>query len=335
MRRKREFSIKRFVKLEIIHEPVMVIEVIKSLGIKPFVHLNNQARKYIDATLGGGGLSLEIVCRGGNVLGIDDDESMLEVANERLKEVPLRSSKKSYGGSVTCPPRLSRKAGSFKLVHGNFKNIYKIALNEGFLEVDGVIFDLGISNLHYEDEDRGFSYKNPNAPLDMRLNPKLQGVTASDLLNILRHDQLTNLFSVVLGKFESRKLATKIIIRRKEKSIKTVGDFLSILGSGIGYKKKLHTATLPFLALRMAVGSELDNLRKALPASFRLLKGSGKLVVISFHSAEDRIVKSFYKDMIRAGKATPLTKKPIVANKKEILINPKSRSAKLRVLKKI
>jgi len=326
----------QFVKQEKIHESVLVDEVINVLGLTGFAHSKYQARKYIDATLGGGGISLEIIRRGGNVLGIDNDESMLEVAKERLKEVPLRSSKKSYGGSVTCPtPDQESVWGSFKLIHGNFANIKEIAGNEGFLDVYGIIFDLGISNLHYEDIERGFSFKNPKAFLDMRLNPKTQNVRASDLLNSLRLDQLVELFSVVLGKKESKRLAAKIILAREIKKIETVGDFLNILGSKISYNKKIHPASLPFLALRIAVGSELDNLKKALPSSFELLNKGGKLVVISFHSAEDRIVKRFFKDKVLDGSAKLFTKKPIIAKEEEILRNPKARSAKLRVMTKI
>jgi len=315
----------QFVKQEKTHEPVLVEEVINVLGLTGFAHSKYQARKYIDATLGGGGMSLEIISRGGNVLGIDSDESMLEVAKERLEKESL----------ARPTPDQDLVWGSFKLIHGNFANIKEIAGNVGFLDVDGIIFDLGISNLHYEDNERGFSFKNLKADLDMRLNPKTQNVTASDLLNSLRFDQLVELFSVVLGKKESKKLTAKIILAREIKKIDTVGDFLNILGSKYRYNKKIHPASLPFLALRIAVGTELDNLNKALSSSFELLNKGGKLAVISFHSAEDRLVKRFFKEKVLDGNVKLFTKKPIIAKEEEILRNPKARSAKLRVLIKI
>lgn len=303
-----------------IHKPVLVDEVISSLKIS-IAHSNNQVRKFIDATLGTGGHTIEILKRGGKVLGIETDKTLLIIARQSI-EKELDSQPQIIVGE------------RFKSVHGNFKDIYKIARNEGFLQVDGIFFDLGVSNLHFDDPDRGFSFKYENAPLDMRLNRELQNVAAADLLNNLRHDQLITLFSVILSKFQSKKIADSVISKRIKSKFNTVGDFLSIFGKS-RFKQKLHPATLPLLALRIAVNSELDNLKEALPSSLKILRKDGNLVVISFHSAEDRIVKRFFKNIEKEGSGEIITKKLIVAQPKEILLNPKARSAKLRILKKL
>lgn len=299
-----------------LHESVLLKEVLDALGLTDLARSNNQVRKFIDATLGTGGHTIEILKRAGVILGIETDETLLRLARQRIEKV------------------LGLVGGRFKPVHGNFKDIYEIGKHEGFLQVDGILFDLGVSNLHFEDPERGFSFKYENAPLDMRLNGELQNVTGSDLLNNLRHDQLTTLFSVILSKYQSKKLAESVVSKRIKSKFATVGDFLSIFGKS-GFKNKLHPATLPLLALRIAVNSELDNLKEALPSSLKLLRIGGNLVVISFHSAEDRIVKRFFKLKAKEGVGEIITKKPIVVQAEEILLNPKARSAKLRILKKI
>lgn len=311
-----------------IHEPVLVDEVIKALGIKEKAHLNHQARcrhrlpkqkLFIDATIGTAGHSIEIVKRNGRVLGIDADEKMLKIVLERLK--------------IACPTPHQSGEKCLKLVQGNFKDIFKLAENSQFTKVDGIIFDLGISNVHLRDDNRGFSFIDESKLLDMRLDIRSQKVTAADLLNSLRVDQLVEMFAKVLSKRQAQILAKKIVLKRKEEKIETVGDLLEIIGKIKSYK--LHPATKPFLALRMAVNSELENLKKALPSAFELLKPKGRLAVISFHSGEDRIVKNFFRSIQKKDKAEILTKKPQVPTKKEILKNPKARSAKLRVLQKI
>lgn len=303
-----------------IHDPVLLEEVVEALRLEPLAHLNIQAR-FIDATVGTGGHSQEIVKRGAKLLGIDADRKMLEVAKRRLKQA--------------CPPRLSRKAGRFKLVQGNFAKIDEIAKRFGFEGVDGIFFDLGVSSLHFSDISRGFSFNYPNAPLDMRVDEKGQSVTASDLLNSLRKDQLRDLFSTVMAHAPAKKLADKIIAARVEKPIKTVGEFLEVIEWSLRRRGKLHPATLPFLALRIVVNSELENLKEALPKAFSLLASSGRLVVVSFHSGEDRLVKKFFRRAQMEEKAKLITKKPILPGESEVARNPNSRSAKMRVLEKI
>ncbi len=277
------------------HESVMTREVIENL------HIKSQA-KYIDATLGTAGHTLEIAKQGGSVLGIEADPEMLAIAKKRLED--------------TCPTP--------KLVLGNFIDIDKIAHKEGFEKVSGILFDLGVSNIHLTDTSRGFSFGNSEADLDMRLNPEAQGVKASDLLNLLRKDQLTDLFMVTLDPGPSRWLSKRIMDFRKDKPISTVSDLLEICKGLKTGKKTLNEATLPFLALRIAVNSELDNLKNVLPKAYDLLEEGGRLVVITFHSQEDKIVKEFF------GKKGEY----IVPSQSEIGNNPRSRSAKMRVLQR-
>ncbi|MBI4153398.1 16S rRNA (cytosine(1402)-N(4))-methyltransferase RsmH, partial [Candidatus Woesebacteria bacterium] len=269
-----------------------------------------QQARIIDATVGTAGHTLEMVKAGANVLGIDADPEMLEKAEKRLEG-----------------------AGSLKLVYGNFRNIEEIASNENFREVDGILFDLGVSNLQLMGVKRGFSFASPEALLDMRIDPSSQAVRACDLLNGLRADQLTTLFAKVLTPSESRFLAKRIVEERERKSFETVGDFLRI-AKRVRTKKDLNPATLPFLALRMAVNSELENLNEALPKALTCLKKDGKLLLITFHSGEKKIVLDFYHRSQREGSGKILTVRPIRPGEGEIKENPRARSAELWVLQK-
>lgn len=287
------------------HETVLAKEVVEALHIE-------KDGKYIDATLGNAGHTLEIARLGGKVLGIEVDPKMLEIAEKRLKEAKVT-------GCV--------------LVNGNFVNIDEIAVKNGWKEADGIIFDLGVTNLHLKDLERGFSFENPTAPLDMRMDPGAQGVKGSDLLNVLREDQLRDLFEITLEPGAAKWISGRVLHSRAEKPIENVGDLLEISEGLKTGKHGINEATLPFLAVRIAVNSELTNLEEVLPKAFGLLKKGGRLVVISFHSKEDVLVKNFFKDMAGEG-AKQITFKPIMAGEAEILENRRSRSAKLRILEK-
>lgn len=281
-------------KNEKYHEPVLVYEVLTALGL--VAPLKTQAR-IIDATVGTGGHSLEMVKRGAKVLGIEADRKMIEIAQERLKA---------------------------KIVQGNFRNIDKIASDNGFTKVDGVIFDLGVSNIQLLSGERGFSFLHEEDPIDMRLDKDSQGVAAADLLNCLREDQLKKLFSVTLMPNQVNYIVKNILLARESKPFEKVGDLVQVCAS-LKVKGSLHPATLPFLALRIAVNSELENLKEALPKAFDLLKTGGRLLVITFHSGEDKIVtKSFF------GKSGRI----IFPSETEINNNPRARSAKLYVVEK-
>ena len=267
------------------HESVMVKEVLESLHV-------NKGSLYIDATLGTGGHALEIIKAGGKIFGIEADPEILEIAKKRVA------------------------GGNFVL--GNFTDIDKIARENDFGKVSGVLFDLGVTNIHLTTGTRGFSFGSPNNDLDMRLNAKDQGVMGADLLNALREDQLIDLFRVTLDGGSAKWMTKRVLEARP---VRTVADFLAIC-RGLRGKPGLNEATLPFLALRVAVNSELDILEAALPKAYELLEPRGKLVVISFHSGEDRIVKNFGDSRL------------ILPSAGEIAKNPRARSAKMRVFEK-
>lgn len=274
-----------------------------------YLHIKKQAC-YIDATLGTGGHSLSIYQNGGSVLGIDMDSNMIEIARERLSSCPAHEN-------------------FFKLVQGNFRNIDQIAKEADVNDISGIVFDLGVSNIHLKGP--GFSFQDEDAELDMRVNQTEQGVKAADLLNVLRPDQLVELFSQVLPYSVSRVIAQRVNLARQTKPFVKVGDFVRAI-RGIESKPNLHFATLPFLALRMAVNTELENLEVALPKAFDLIKPGGRLVVISFHSREDEIVQRFFKSKDGVGRI--LTQNFIAPSLREVNSNLKARSARLRSIEK-
>lgn len=309
------------------HKPVLVEEVLSVLGLKN-AHLNSKAQMtglqkvVVDATVGLGGHSTRIVESKCHLIGIDADKNSLEYAENRLKEA--------------CPPLLLRKKGCFELIHGNFKDINILVREAGYEKVDGIIFDLGVSTDQLTNSIRGFSFQNEDAPLDMRIDNKRQAVTAANLLNALRKDQLVEMFSTVVRKGDSSRLASSVIKARVEKPFTNVGDFIEVVNKVFkGRNGKLNAATLPFLALRIAVNSELENIKIALPDAFSLLNKGGKLVVITFHSGEDSIIKNYFKLITADGLAKYITKKPILPKESEVKSNPSARSAKLRAIEKI
>jgi 16S rRNA (cytosine1402-N4)-methyltransferase len=211
------------------------------------------------------------------------------------------------------------------LVRGNFKDIESIATTHNFSPVSGVLFDLGISSLHYTELARGFSFKNPDEALDMRLAPLDTSVTAAMLLNTLSVSQLTELFTPVLGRKAGR--VAKVIDRaRKQRPFEKVGDITTVLH---------HELSEVFLALRIAVNSEFDSIDEGITGAFSILKPGGRIVVISFHSLEDKRVVRLFKDFERASGGVHMTKDPIVPSEEEVSTNPKARSALMRVFLKI
>ncbi len=276
------------------HESVMVKEVVESLHISNKLHFKTGSR-IIDCTLGTGGHTEAILNAGGEVLGIEADPKMLAIATERLND----------------------KAN---LVLGNFDSLEEIAKDNGFTDVDGILFDLGVSNLHLKEDERGFSFSNPEQDLDMRLNPETQGVKASDLLNALDQTQLTHLFERVLSRSEAKRIASRVMVGRP---IFKVGELIDLL-KDIPHKEHLNPATLPMLALRIAVNSELDNLNEVLPKAITLLKKGGRLLVITFHSGEEKVVEKYMNERVKIR----------IPSYEEINKNIRSRSAKLYVYTK-
>lgn len=301
------------------HTPVLLKETINYLNVQP-------GEKYIDATLGAGGHSIEIIKKGGQVLGIDHDPQALDEAKKRLKSAYPPARKTS--GLAQKPYQLTR---------GNFKNISKIASHYSFSPVSGILFDLGASSHQLTSKHRGFSFQE-NSDLDMRMDPDL-AVTAKDLVNALGRKELHALFTRFSQEKRARAIAAAIVRTRRQNPIQTTKELADIV-AGVykhtykkGGKRRLHPATKVFQALRIAVNDELNSLEAALPQALKLLKPNGRLVVISFHEGEDRIAKQFIKQ--NKTELESLTKKPITPSIEEINQNPRSRSAKLRAAAKI
>ena len=289
------------------HQSALLNQVVRLLEIKP-------QEKYIDATLGGAGHAIAILKKGGLLLGIDWDSHAIQYSQKKLAKA--------------CP------RANYRLVLGNFADLKKIAQDNDFSPVSGIIFDLGPSLYQLKSPSRGFSFLNTNSPLDMRMSAH-QSVTAADLIDGLNKGELYALFSQLAQEYDSRSIIKAILVARRLKKIKTTGELVNIIKKIKKNKSKIHPATKIFLALRIAVNDELNNLKKALPQAIELLKKGGKLIVLSYHSGEDRIVKHFFKKIAAQKLIKILTKKPIIASPPEIRKNPISRSAKLRAIEKI
>ena len=324
-----------------LHKPVLVKEVNQAFGL--IAPLKFQARKskkriIIDATVGGGGHAAEFIKTGVFVLGIDADDKMIKIAGANLRKVVDELDVNTFKSSKlkACPT--GNYEEYFRLVNENFIFIDKIARINGLNTVDGVLLDLGISSYHYR-FNKGFSFQNPESPLDMRLSEN-QRVTAADLLNALPRHSLTDLFCVTMPFSEGKRLAIGITKFRNTKKIDTVGDLLDVIRVTFPYlkvlprKKSISFPTLPFLALRIAVNSELDNLIVVLKKAWNLLNANGRLVVISFHSGEDKIVKNYFNDMEKEGSGK-IIYRLLRPSKSEIENNLRARSAKMRVIEKI
>lgn len=287
------------------HIPVLLKEVIDHFDPKP-------GKKFIDATLGFGGHTKPIVDQGAKVLGIDWDPKVAEKTKKRLLK--------------HCPD------ASYLVVVGNFKNIESIAKNNNFCPVDGVIFDLGISLWHYKGAERGFSFLDQN--LDMRINPQINQ-TAEKIINNYSLNELDELFTKFVQEKLAKQIARTVVSARQVKPIKSakkLADLVEQVYKKNNLKTDYHPATKVFLGLRIEVNKEFENLEEGLNQGFQVLKVGGKMLVITFHSGEDRIVKFFNKHKKRKGKAKT---KLVFPTKNEIINNPLARSAKLRILEKI
>jgi len=306
----------------IIHKPVLLEEVCQVFG--SFALLNNQAQKIkpiiVDATIGAGGHSGELIKRGAYVVGMDADREMVKIARENLKK-------------LTC--LTGNYNDFFTIINDNFVNIERALKDLKIDMVDGILFDLGISSYHYT-FDRGFSFQDPESPLDMRLSGDQQ-VTGADILNALPKKQLADMFLKTMPYRRSFGLSKAVLEYRNVKKIEKVGDFLEIIEkvTPLTYRerRKISNSTLPFMALRMAVNSELENLKIAIDRSWHLLKQNGVLVVISFHSGEDAVVKENFNNLTRSGEGL-VSGKFVRPGELEIRDNPRARSAKLRFIQK-
>ncbi len=306
------------------HIPVLLHECVEGLRIKP-------GGTYVDGTLGRGGHSAAIAGRltTGLLIGIDRDTAAIREAGERLR------------------PQGSR----VRLVHGNFRDLGGILDGLGIDRVDGMLFDLGVSSPQLDDAERGFSYM-ADAPLDMRMD-RTASLTAFDVVNGWDEAELRRIFFEYGEERYSPKIAAAIVRAREKREIKTTLELVEVIKSAMpaaALREKQHPAKRCFQAIRIAVNDELGALREMLDTAMDRLKPGGRIAVISFHSLEDRIVKSAIRSRENGCTCPPefpvcvcgfkqtmksVTRKPITPSEEELERNPRSRSAKLRIAERI
>ncbi len=272
---------------------------------------------YLDCTVGAGGHSRAILdeMRGKvRIIGIDRDEEALKIASQELKE---------YKEQTT-------------LIKANFKELPQILKEENVDLVNGIMYDLGLSSIQLDSQTRGFSFR-WTAPLDMRMDSS-QALTAAHLVGELSQKELEDIFFELGEERWARRIAEFIVEERRQNPIKTTSNLLEVMRRAVPAKfrrgRRTHFATRVFQALRIKVNEELENLRVSLSYSFDLLQKEGRVCVISYHSLEDRIVKQKFNEA-KEEKLNILTKKVIRPSKKEVRINPRARSARLRVAERI
>jgi len=311
-----------------IHIPVLFQEVLDGLRIRP-------NSRYIDATVGGGGHAAGVLAASspnGRLLGLDRDTAALEKARVRLA---------AYGERVT-------------LVHGSFAHLRDSARAHGFVPAAGVLLDLGLSSFQLADSTRGFALM-ADGPLDMRFDSQASGPTAADLVNESPVDELARLLYQYGEEKRARRIAEAMVAARP---LRTTGELVSVIERAVGgassrsrgRRGRIHPATRTFQALRIAVNDELAVLEAVLPQAVEILTPGGRLVVISFHSLEDRIVKRFLRHESRDCVCPPevpvcvcdhraslrlVTRKPIRPTTDEVSDNPRARSARLRVAERL
>ncbi len=306
--------------MEFKHISVMLYETIDSLSIKP-------DGVYVDGTAGGAGHSFEIAKRlkNGKLIALDRDPDAVAVASERLNGLPAT------------------------VIQSNFEDMDIALKSVGIDKVDGILLDLGVSSYQLDNAERGFSY-HKDAPLDMRMSRS--GVTAAELVNNLSREELTQIFRDYGEERFAFKIAGEIVKRRQQKSIDTTLELADIIASAVpaAARRDGHPARKCFQALRIAVNGELDNLKGVLDKAFDMLNPDGVFSIITFHSLEDRIVKLKFKEYATGCTCPPdipvcvcgktprgelVTRKPITASQEELENNQRSRSAKLRSIKKL
>jgi len=295
------------------HVPVLLRESIEGMNLKP-------GGIYVDVTFGGGGHSKEILRQGDSSIRLfsfdQDEDAERNVVNDKR----------------------------FTFVRSNFRYLYNFLRYHEVEKVDAVLADLGVSSHHFDDQERGFSFRF-DGKLDMRMN-KRAGITAAEIVNTYEEERLADIFYLYGELKNSRKLASAIVKARNNKQIVTIGDFLDIVKPMFGREREKKELAKVFQALRIEVNQEMEALKEMLYAATEALKPGGRLVVITYHSLEDRIVKNMMKTGNIEGKAeqdffgnvqTPfrlVNNKVIVASDDEVNRNPRSRSAKLRIAEK-
>jgi 16S rRNA (cytosine1402-N4)-methyltransferase len=316
--------------MESIHQTVLLNETIDGLNLQP-------KSTILDCTFGGGGHSKEILTRYGDakIIALDQDKSVFIKAKEKFKGLEDRI---TFVNTNFSQLENLQNFGAFALGVNSTGDRHN-ALNFANSPIDAIIFDLGLSSDQLENSGRGFSFmKDEPLLMTMKENPGPEDVTASDIVNTWSEKSLADIIYGYGEERFSRHIARGIVDARQKAEIKTTFDLVKIIAEAVpaAYKRKrLHFATKTFQALRIAVNDELGVLKIGLEKGFKTLKTGGRMCVISFHSLEDRVVKRFYKEKEKEGVAKLINKKPIIATDKEIKNNPRSRSAKLRILEKI
>ncbi len=290
-----------------IHIPVLLKETIEVL-------LADGGKTYIDCTVGTGGHSLELLSQTPQdviVIGIDKDEQSLEVAKKRLK---------TFGERV-------------KLVRGGYEEIDELIkpLKPG--PVSGILFDLGMSSFHLDESDRGFSFRE-DGPLDMRFD-RSQDFTAEELIDTFSQEALLDIFKKLGEEKWSRRLSRVIVEQRKRKPFKTTVDISDFIRRNIPRRAAHKTLARIFQAIRIMVNNELENLKTGLLKAFNLLEIEGRIAVLTYHSLEDRITKNLFRTLKKAGLLVAINPRCARPSKAERMKNRRSRSARLRVIKKL
>lgn len=292
------------------HTPVLLKEVLD------FFH-PQQGQRYIDATVNGGGHAKEILERighTGGLLGIDRDPIIVEMLKKNVHEQK-----------------------NFTVICDSYARMKMHAAAYGFGSVNGILFDLGFSSYHVDQSGRGFSFQR-DEPLDMRYNPTATKLNAATIVNTWSREELERIFKEYGEERFSKKIAAAIVSARKDHPFRTTSELVHVIRRNLPLSlqhRNLHPATRIFQALRIAVNDELGELTQGLEQGIDLLVTGGKMLVISFHSLEDGMVKEMFRNKEKEGTTRILTKKPICAGLQEQRINPRSRSAKLRAIIKI
>lgn len=294
------------------HQPVLLNEVVKIFDPQP-----NQ--NFIDCTIDGGGHSLkilELTAPHGKILGIDWDKSLFDILKLKVE--------------FTEKERLV-------LVCDNFAHLKEIVAQHPIGKISGIIFDFGVSSYHLDKSGAGFSFLR-DEPLDMRFARQGHSKTARDIVNLLNAKELARIIKDYGQERYAKSIAEAIERERQNYEIKTTRQLIEIIAKAVpvSYQNmRLHFATRTFQSLRIAVNNELENISQGLAAAVEILPKDAKIVAISFHSLEDKIVKNVFKDAAKNGILKIITKKPVLPSFAEIKENPRSRSAKLRVAQKI
>jgi 16S rRNA (cytosine1402-N4)-methyltransferase len=291
--------------MEIVHIPVLLEEALEQLSIK-------EGEILIDCTIGEGGHSVEFLKKVGPegfLIGIDLDSIVLK----------------------KCAERLSKVGANFRLVHGNFKDVLDFVFKLGFNKVDKIFADLGMSSFQLSKGDFGFSFRE-NGPLDMRMNKEMQ-FSAMDVINRFSEKKIASILWEYGEERFSRLIARKIVEMRKIKQIETTFELASIVSKAYPlHHRKIHPATRTFQALRIYVNNELENLSLMLDEVPEIIRIGGRIAIISYHSLEDRIVKSVFK---KNPKFKILTKKVVKPKLEELKTNRRARSARMRVAERV